>query len=64
MVWLNTTSGQVKVRSAGVSQAISAGISDGAKGDVTVSGSGTVWTLAAPAKYGVQIALNQQVFIN
>jgi hypothetical protein len=64
MVWLNTTSGQVKVRSAGVSQAISAGISDGAKGEVIVSGGGTVWALAAPAKYGVQVALNQQAFIN
>ena len=64
MVWLNTTSGQVKVRSAGVTQVVSAGISDGAKGDVTVSGGGTVWTLAASAKYGVQVALNQQAFIN
>ena len=64
MVWLNTTSGQVKIRSAGVTQVISAGISDGAKGDVTVSGGGTVWTLTAPAKYGVQVALNQQAFIN
>ena len=64
MVWLNTTSGQVKIRSAGVTQVISAGISDGAKGDVTVSGGGTVWSLAAPVKYGVQVALNQQAFIN
>lgn len=64
MVWLNTTSGQVKIRSAGATQVISAGISDGAKGDVTVSGGGTVWTLATPAKYGVQVALNQQAFIN
>lgn len=64
MIWLNTSSGQVKVRSAGVSEVISAGISDGAKGDVTVSDGGTVWTLAAAAKYGVQVALNQQAFIN
>ncbi len=64
MVWLNTTSGQVKIRSAGVTQVISAGISDGAKGDITVSGGGTVWSLAPPVKYGVQVALNQQAFIN
>jgi hypothetical protein len=64
MVWLNTTSGQVKIRSAGVTQVISAGISDGAKGDITVSGGGTVWSLASPVKYGVQVALNQQAFIN
>ncbi|MDZ4391352.1 DUF2793 domain-containing protein [Cypionkella sp.] len=64
MVWLNTSSGQVKIRSAGVSEVIGGGLTDGAKGDVFVSGGGTVWTLAAPAKYGVQVALNQQAFIN
>jgi hypothetical protein len=66
MVWLNTTSGQVKVRSAGATQVIGAsgGVTDGAKGDITVSGAGTVYSLAAPAKYGVQVALNQQVFFN
>lgn len=68
MVWLNTTSGQVKVRTAGATQVIGAsgggGVTDGAKGDITVSGAGTVYSLAAPAKYGVQVALNQQVFFN
>lgn len=67
-VWLNTTSGQVKVRSAGVTQVIGASgggaVTDGDKGDVIVSGGGTVWTLDASAKYGVQVALNQQVFFN
>lgn len=67
MVWLNTTSGQVKIRSAGVTEVVGGGgggLSDGAKGDVTVSGGGTVWTLAPPVKYGAQVALNQQVFFN
>ncbi|MDB5658014.1 MAG: hypothetical protein JWS10_629 [Cypionkella sp.] len=66
MVWLNSTSGQVKVRTAGATQVIGAsgGVSDGVKGEVIVSGGGTVWTLAAPIKYGVQCALNQQAFIN
>jgi hypothetical protein len=68
MVWLNTTSGEVKVRTAGATQVVGAGggggVSDGAKGDILVSGAGTNWALTPAIKYGVQVALNQQVFFN
>lgn len=65
-VWLNATTGEVKVQSAGAAQVIGTAVplADGSRGDVVVSGGGAQWTLAPAVKFGLQVALNQQIFLN
>ena len=67
-LWYNSTLGKYRKREAGVTTDLDTtgggGVADGDKGDIVVSGSGTVWELDAAAHIGRMLALQNNIFMN
>ena len=67
LLWYNSTTGKFRARQAGSTVDViggGGGVTDGDKGDVTVSGSGAVWTVNSNVKHGLSLALGAGAFIN
>lgn len=67
LLWYNSTTGKFRARQAGATVDViggGGGVTDGDKGDVTVSGSGAVWTVNSNVKHGLSLALGAGAFIN
>ncbi|MDZ7906712.1 MAG: hypothetical protein U5N55_13805 [Cypionkella sp.] len=59
-IWLNSTTGEVKVQSGGAAVVLTAGgaaLTDGNKGDISVSAVGTSWQINAGAVGNTQMAV-------
>lgn len=65
-LWYNATTTKFRVKENGTVKDMDTGggVSDGDKGDVIVSASGTVWVLDAAAHIGRMLALQNNIFMN
>lgn len=67
-IWYNDTTGKFRAQEGGVVKDVigsggGGGLVDGDKGDVTVSGAGTILSVDPEIKYGFPIAFRQNAFL-